>query len=135
MYLNLSPLVQKNLERILSPSDRISESVELFFAYGVQEGNVVALWDVIAANIALYEQQNCLEELCAIFNYFFKLYTNVSFKKTEVYRVEKDDLYDERYHTRTADSSATGKIERMILPGFSIGKNISKKALVVLKER
>lgn len=135
LYLNLEPAVQRSLERILSPSERISDTAELFLSYGVQEGNVVALWDAIATDVMLYEREYCLDDLCIIFRYFLELHKSVSFKKTEIFDVEPGELYDERYHTRTSNSSATGKIRRVILPGFSIGKNITKKALVILEER
>lgn len=135
LYLNLDASIQKDLERILSPSGKISDTADLFMAYGVQEGNVIALWDIIAANTLRYEQKYCLDVLCDIFQYFLKLHCSVSFKKTEIFEVEIGIMYDERYHTRTSNSSATGKIKNVILPGFTIGKNIAKKALVVLEER
>jgi phage shock protein A len=132
-YLALESSVQKKLERVLSPTDKISDSAELFFAYGIQENDVLALWEVICTNVNMFEQEKCLDDLCGIFNYFLRLYTNISFKETTISVPKKGDAYDERYHTRTPDSAATGEIQKVILPGFTIGKNITKKALVVVK--
>lgn len=132
-YLCLGKTVIKKLERILNPKEEASETIEVFVAYGSQEGNIVALWEVIATEIEFFMNENKLEDITEIFSYFLKLIEKVSFKKITVAYPNIGDGYDERFHTRTSNSRVTGMIEQVILPGFTIGKSINKKALVVVK--
>lgn len=129
-YLGLGEVVIRDLERILNSAQAASSSPEIFMAYGIQEGNIIALWEVIATNIEQYSTLDKLEDLQKIFEYFLSLYKEVSYKKVESWYPTEGDFFDERFQTRTSNSNAVGKIEKVLLPGFSIGKNISKKALV-----
>lgn len=132
-YLELgAPIIQK-MERILNQSSEVTEAPDIFMAYGSQENNIVALWDSIAANFDFYDSQGKTEDLIDIFQYFLKLYKEISYKNIQIKWPDTGDSYDEREHTRTSSSSAVGKIQKVILPGFSIGKSITKKALVIVK--
>ena len=51
----------------------------------------------------------------------------------EGYQPQVGTEFDERYHTRTQDSHVSGRIEKVILPGFTIGQNITKKPLVYVE--
>ena len=132
-YLDLGEAVIQKMERILNPSSDINGSAELFMAYGIQENNIIALWESIATNYDLYNSQGKTKDLIDIFEYFLKLYKEISFKIIQIEWPSIGDLYDERKHTRTTSSSAVGRIEMVVLPGFCIGKNVTKKSLVVVK--
>lgn len=130
VYNSLGTDIYEQLERVLNATKNKAETIEELYSFGVQEGNIIALWDIIATNISKYETNGKLDDLVFIFNYFFDKYSKVSYKPIEMYEAKVGDMYDERIHTRTSESNAIGIIEKVILPGFSIGRNISKKALV-----
>lgn len=132
-YLNLGESIIKRMERILNHSSDYTEAPEVFMAYGTQENNIVALWESIAANFDFYDSQGKTEDLIDIFQYFLKLYKEITFKNIQIDWPNIGDAYDERKHTRTSLSSAVGKIQKVILPGFSIGKSVTKKSLVIVK--
>ena len=132
-YLSLGPGIIEKLERVLNKEKNPSNTAELFFAYGIQESNIVALWESIATNIDYYNSEGKTKTLIEIFEYFIELYSEVAFKDVIIYRPNVGDLYDERIHTRTNLSNAVGHIQEVILPGFSIGKNINKKSFVSVK--
>lgn len=133
LYLNLSSAVHSRLQRVLNPGQVPCESAEVFFAYGVQEGNITALWDVIHLYAQEYQDSGELESLLSIFDYFFQIFKAVSFKQVECYRPQIGEEFDERRHTRTRDSRVSGRIEKVIIPGVSIGQNITKKPLVYVR--
>lgn len=130
VYNSLGTDIYEQLERVLNATKNKAETIEELYSFGIQEGNILALWDIIATNISKYETNGKLDDLVFIFNYFFDKYSKVSYKPIEMYEAKVGDMYDERIHTRTSESNAIGIIEKVILPGFSIGRNISKKALV-----
>lgn len=132
-YLSLGSSVIRKLERVLNSGIEPCGSPELFLAYGIQENNIVALWESIATNIDFYNSEGKTGILIDIFEYFINSYKEVTFKSVTINRPDEGDTYDERIHTRTASSNAIGEIQEILLPGFSIGKNITKKALVVVK--
>ena len=101
--------------------------------HGIQENNIVALWESIATNYDVYDSYGKLQDLIDIFQYFLMMYRKISYKNIVVDWPNEGDIYDERFHTRTTTSNAVGKIQKVILPGFSIGKNITKKSLVQVK--
>ena len=131
-YLELGEPIIKRMERILNNSSDITETPEVFMAYGTQENNIVALWESIATNFDLYDSYGKTGDLIDIFRYFIELYKEITFKNIQIDWPDIGDMYDERKHTRTSSSSAVGKIQKVILPGFSIGKNITKKSLVIV---
>ena len=133
IYCTLNQNVYSHLQRVLNTSDQRATRIEEFYGYGVQETNVIALWEVIATNIKEYEKDNQLKSMVMIFNYFFDKYSEITYKQINKVIPNIGESYDERIHTRTYDSSAIGIIEEVILPGFSIGKNITKKSLVRVK--
>ena len=132
-YLSLGSEVIAKLERVLNKGVSPCDNAELFLAYGIQESNIVALWESIATNIDYYNKEGTTETLIEIFEYFITLYKEVTFKNVTINRPNEGDLYDERFHTRTVSSNAVGRIQEVILPGFIIGKNITKKSLVIVK--
>lgn len=133
LYLNLGDAVIANLERILNKTPEVCSSPLIFIANGVQENNILALWDRIATNYDEYHQSGKADDLIKIFIWFLGLYKEVSFKNVCIMEVKEGDKYDEWKHTRTNDSNAVGYIEHVILPGFAIGKNTFRKALVYVK--
>lgn len=133
LYLNLSSVMHSRLKRVLNPGDQPCESAEVFLAYGVQEGNIIALWDVINLQATNNHGTEELESLLKIFEYFFQLFKEVSFKKVEAYRPQIGTEFDERLHTRTSDSHVSGRIQRVVIPGFVIGQSITKKPLVYVE--
>ena len=58
------------MERILNPATETSEKPEIFLAYGIQENNIVALWESIATNYDVYDSYGKLQDLIDIFQYF-----------------------------------------------------------------
>lgn len=132
-YLNLGEYIIGKMERILNATSDRTESADIFMAFGAQENNIVALWESIATNFENYESEGKTEDLIDIFRYFLDVYKQVTYKSIHIEEPCIGDSYDERKHTRTSSSTAVGKIEKVILPGFSIGKNITKKALVIIK--
>lgn len=132
-YLNLGSEIHRQLQRVLNPTESAVASADLLLGFGVQEGNIVALWENIAANADIYTRSGKIEDLITIFTYFFERYKKITYKQMETTIPNVGDIYDERYHTRTGNSNATGRITRVILPGFAIGKNINKKALVCVE--
>lgn len=133
LYLQLGDNIQRKLQRVLSPDGEKAQKAEIFLGYGVQEDNIAVLWDVIAANFKELEEVNKLNDMINIFNYLFNICKAVSFKNISYEMPEIGDEFDERRHSRTSGSSAIGNIEQVILPGFKIGNNIQKKALVCVK--
>ena len=133
LYLNLSSVMHSRLKRVLNPGDQPCESAEVFLAYGVQEGNIIALWDVINLQATNNHGTEELESLLKIFEYFFQLFKEVSFKKVEAYRPQIGTEFDERFHTRTSNSHVSGRIQRVVIPGFAIGQSITKKPLVYVE--
>ena len=131
-YKNLGDEILSDLERILNKDVNPTADSELFMAYGVQEGNIDALWGVIATNVDKYMQLQKLDDLVSIFNYFINLYKKITYKNVCINYPQEGEVYDERIHTRTTRSLAVGNIKKVILPGLSIGKNINKKALVIV---
>lgn len=132
-YLQLGDVIHKQLERVLNPEENAVDSAELFFGFGIQEKNLITLWDIIATNADTYAKLEKIEDLIDIFEYFFECYKKITYKQVEINIPIVGDIYDERFHTRTGNSNATGKITKVILTGFTIGKNISKKALVCVE--
>lgn len=132
-YLELGEQIIKKMERILNHSSHITEAPEIFMAYGTQENNIVALWESIAVNFDFYDSQGKTGDLVDIFQYFLNLYKEITFKNVQIDWPDIGDSYDERKHTRTSSSSAVGKIQKVILPGFCIGKIVVKKSLVIVK--
>lgn len=132
-YLSLGDAVIEKLERVLNNGINTCNSPELFLSYGIQESNIVALWESIAINLDFYNSEGKTRILIDIFEYFIKLYKEVTYKSVTINIPDEGEKYDERFHTRTVSSNAVGKIQEIILPGFSIGKNINKKALVTVK--
>lgn len=132
-YLNLGSDIIKRMERILNASSEASESIEVLMAYGMQENNIIALWDSIACNYDYYDSKGKTDDLIEIFTYFLELYQKVSFKNILIDHPTVGMKYDERYHTRTSASNVAGMIEKVILPGFQIGRNVNKKSLVIVR--
>ena len=64
---------------------------------------------------------------------FLVLYKEITYKNIMIDWPNLGDPYDERFHTRTSSSNAVGRIQKVILPGFAIGKNIMKKSFVIVK--
>lgn len=133
LYLQLGDDIHRKLERVLSPNGRIAENAEIFLGYGVQEDNIAVLWDVIAAGYQNLENAGKLNDMTEIFNYLFEVHKIISFKKITYTMPEIGEEFDERKHSRASGSDATGEIVKVILPGFKIGNNIQKKALVYVK--
>ena len=133
LYLQLGDDIHRKLERVLSPNGRIAENAEIFLGYGVQEDNISVLWDVIAAGYHDLENAGKLNDMIEIFNYLFEVHKLISFKKVTYTMPEIGEEFDERKHSRASGSDATGEIVKVILPGFKIGNNIQKKALVYVK--
>ena len=125
--------VYKDLERVLNPEVQICQNAETFFAYGVQEDNILALWNVMSMKHQEYESLHVLDKLKQLFGYFVNNYNNISTKECTLYSPLVGEEYDEREQNRTSDGNVSGTIEEVILPGFSIGKNIYKKPLVRVK--
>lgn len=132
-YLSLGSDVHRQLQRVLNPGEDAVDSADLFLGFGIQEGNIVALWETVATNAGMYIRIGKLEDLVCIFEYFLGSYKKITYKQIEISKPYVGENYDERFHTRTANSNATGKIVKVILPGFVIGKNINKKALVCVE--
>lgn len=132
-YLKLGLEIHKQLKNVLNPDESPCNNVELFFGFGIQEGNITALWDLIAANVKYYIEADKLNDMVEIFLYFFSLYQRITYKSISQNIPNVGDVFDERCHTRTSDSNVVGKIEKVILPGFEIGKNINRKSLVTVK--
>lgn len=133
LYLQLGDDIHRKLQRVLSPNGRIAENAEIFLGYGVQEDNIAVLWDVIAAGYHDLENAGKLNDMIEIFNYLFGIHKTISFKKITYTMPEIGEEFDERKHSRASGSDATGEIVKVILPGFKIGNNIQKKALVYVK--
>lgn len=133
LYMSLEEKVYKDLERVLNPEGQICQNAETFFAYGVQEDNIFALWNVMSMKHQEYESLNVLDKLKQLFSYFINNYNNISTKECTLYLPLVGEEYDEREQNRTSDGNVSGTIEEVILPGFSIGKNIHKKPLVRVK--
>lgn len=132
-YLNLGDVIIKRMERILNSSQGVSKTPEIFMAYGIQENNIVALWESIATNYTLYDSCGKLQDLIEIFQFFLELYKEIAYKNIVINWPQPGETYDERIHTRTMSSNVVGKIQKVILPGFSIGKSITKKAVVLVQ--
>lgn len=132
-YLGLGENIQLGLQRVLSPDGNIAQTAEIFFGYGIQEDNLESLWSMIAMNYSDYDKVGKLQDLVNIFCYFLEIHKKVTYKIVNYFCPLEGEEYDERKHTRTSESNATGKIAKVILPGFEIGKNISKKALVYVQ--
>ena len=130
LYMSLEEKVYKDLERVLNPEGQICQNAETFFAYGVQEDNIFALWNVMSMKHQEYESLHVLDKLKQLFGYFVNNYNNISTKECTLYSPLVGEEYDERKQNRTSDGNVSGMIEEVILPGFSIGKNIHKKPLV-----
>ena len=111
----------------------MSTSPIILFAYGMQENNIVALWETIATNYDFFAERAKLQDLIDILSFFLETYKEVSYKQIIIEWPNEGDVFDERVHTRTASSSAVGKVKKVILPSLSIGKNISKKSLVIVE--
>lgn len=133
LYMSLEEKVYKDLERVLNPEGQICQNAETFFAYGVQEDNIFALWNVMSMKHQEYESLHVLDKLKQLFCYFINNYNNISTKECTLYFPLVGEEYDEREQNRTSDGNVSGTIEEVILPGFSIGKNIHKKPLVRVK--
>lgn len=133
LYMSLEAKVYKDLERVLNPEGQICQNAENFFAYGVQEDNIFALWNVMSMKHQEYESLHVLDKLKQLFCYFINNYNNISTKECTLYLPLVGEEYDEREQNRTSDGNVSGTIEEVILPGFSIGKNIHKKPLVRVK--
>lgn len=132
-YLGLDGDIQIGLQRVLSPDGDMAQTAEIFFGYGIQEDNLEALWSTIAMNYIEYEKRGELQDMVNIFDYFIAIHKQVTFKPVNYWCPVIGEEYDERKHTRTSESNATGKITKVILPGFEIGKHISKKSLVCVR--
>ena len=132
LYVNLGEEVHERLERVLNPGKKMCDDVTLFLGFGFQEGNITALWELIVANLDFYEERGKLNDMITIFNYFLEKYEKITYKPIEINTPHVGDIFNERYHIRTSNSCATGRITKVILTGFTIGKNINKKALVVV---
>jgi len=133
LYMSLEEKVYKDLERVLNPEGQICQNAETFFSYGVQEDNIFALWNVMSMKHQEYESLHVLDKLKQLFCYFINNYNNISTKECTLYFPLVGEEYDEREQNRTSDGNVSGTIEEVILPGFSIGKNIHKKPLVRVK--
>lgn len=132
-YCGLDEFIIESLERILNKTSKKSETLEVFFAHGIQESNVVALWDLISQNYKEYENYDKLDDLKDIFTFFLELLTKISSKNIGIISPQPHEMYDERIHTRTKTSSAIGYVNSVVLDGFYIGRNILRKALVEVK--
>ncbi len=133
MYLMLGDEIHKNLSRILNSENEPCSNVEVFLGYGIQENNICAFWDDIAIRYDRYLEMGKIDDLKKIFLYFLYTYKNICFKNIDIFEPVIGEEFDERFHSRISNGKVAGKINKIILPGFAIGKSINKKPLVYVE--
>lgn len=126
MYLQLGEAVHEDLARVLSP-----KSPETFLCWGVQWGNIEALWAFLDINLSIGKYpQDILEVLGKIFDYFFELYREMS-GNYERLDTKAGDEFDEDFHKRSSNSLVTGRISQVLLRGYRGTTNKKIKKSVV----
>ncbi len=112
-YLGLGDEIHKSLDRILSAA-----SPEEFLCRGVQWGNIEMLWESMDTGLSRgqYTEETFvgLEE---IFDYFFELHRNMT-GTYERLDTKAGEEFDSRFHKRSGDSQASGRISRVLLRGY-----------------
>lgn len=128
-FQNLSPSLKSSLSGIFR-----GNSLEKFLFCGVQKQNVELLWDAIKIRV-IDENYEELEELRAIFLYFFHAY-NSTFEKPlyELQTVGENDKFDNELHIRTSKSRVSGYIKNTVFNGYinTNSKKTEKKSIVTL---
>lgn len=113
MYLGLGDEIHRNLGRILSAA-----GPEDFLCWGVQWGNIEMLWESMDTGLSrgqyTEEAFGALEE---IFDYFFELHRNMT-GTYERLDTKAGEEFDSRFHKRSGDSQASGRISRVLLRGY-----------------
>jgi DNA repair exonuclease SbcCD ATPase subunit len=108
-----------------------SESIEVFFANGVQDTTIDALWDYIKD--AIIEGKNRIEELKQIFFYFFEFF-NKTYNSPlfEFSKVEEGDKFSDNLHIKVNDYAYSGNITKIVFKGYynTNTEEIVKKTLV-----
>lgn len=126
MYLQLGEAVHEDLVRVLSP-----KSPETFLCWGVQWGNIEALWAFLDINLSMGKYpQDILEVLGKIFDYFFELYREMN-GNYERLDTKAGDEFDEDFHKRSSNSLVTGQISQVLLRGYRGTANKKIKKSVV----
>lgn len=124
MYIDLGEEIHNDLSRVLS-----AESPELFLGWGMQWGNIEALWDFISYKLDSYQTIQ-IETLSKIFDYLFEIYEQIegNYKRLEVSVGEE---FDEDYHTRGSNSAVSGNISQVLLRGYQgVSNRRIKKSIV-----
>lgn len=126
MYFQLGEEVHEDLIRVLS-----TKSPEVFLCWGVQWGNIEALWAFLDINLSMGKySQNTLEALGKIFDYFFELYREMN-GNYERLDTKAGDEFDEDFHKRSGNSLVAGQISQVLLRGYrGITNKKIKKSVV-----
>ncbi|MDQ0156553.1 hypothetical protein [Robertmurraya andreesenii] len=129
LYQQLSPALKSSLSGIFR-----GQTIEQFLVCGVQKQNIELLWDAIKIRVVEGNDDE-LEELRAIFLYFFHAY-NSTFDRPlyELQTVSENEKYDSELHMRTSKSRVAGYIDRVIFEGYvnTNSKKIERKSIVAL---
>ncbi len=126
MYLQLGQEVHEDLTRVLS-----AKSPEAFLCWGVQWGNIEALWAFLDINLSLGKyDSDILDVLSKIFDYLFEQYREMNGNYERLDTKAGDD-FDEDFHKRSGDSLVAGRISQVLLRGYrGIANKKIKKSVV-----
>lgn len=126
MYLQLGQEVHEDLTRVLS-----AKSPEAFLCWGVQWGNIEALWAFLDINLSLGKyDSDILDVLSKIFDYLFEQYREINGNYERLDTKAGDD-FDEDFHKRSGDSLVAGRISQVLLRGYrGIANKKIKKSVV-----
>ena len=126
MYMQLGQEVHEDLTRVLS-----GKSPEAFLCWGVQWGNIEALWAFLDINLSLGKyDSDTLDVLSKIFDYLFEQYREMN-GNYERLDTKAGDEFDEDFHKRSGDSLVAGRISQVLLRGYrGIANKKIKKSVV-----
>jgi len=125
LYNNLSEETKISLKGIFK-----DDSFEGFIACGLQEKNIYSLWDYIKSELIENSNEDN-ENLVKIFNFFFVKY-EMAYPIYKVQNIKKDEDFNTDLHIKDSQSSASGKIKKVLLKGWINTKmnNVVRKSVV-----
>jgi len=128
LYTNLGEQTKSSLSGIFK-----DDSLQGFFACGVQEKNINSFWEYIKVEI-LEDTNEDLAKLVKIFYFLFTKYS-IAFPMFQLQKINPNDTFDTEQHIRGGDSKAVnGKISTVLFYGWVNVKTdkVVKKSIIQL---
>ena len=131
IYSSLDDTQMKWFDRVLHGDDSRTDSPIALIVWATQKENLISMWEIITSHMAEIMDNNQSETFYTLFEACFHLYATTTRGKTFLITPRVGMEYDPLIHIKTADSRSSGRITKVIFPGYCIGNENNKPIVKV----